>query len=91
MDLVNFGLEITTGTRVGGNGRQREAMDFVTFGLPITIGSSSGGNRRQREAIFGNFRAANHHWDYLGRQWEATAPATDLGAGDPLTGLRKDI
>ena len=25
MDLVTFGLGITTGTRVGGNGRQREA------------------------------------------------------------------
>ena len=54
MDLVTFGLRITTGTRLGGNGgigRQREAMDLVTFGLGITTGTRLGGNGRQLEAM----------------------------------------
>ena len=61
MDLVTFEPGMTTGTRLGGNGRQRESM---------------GGNGRQREAMggsgFSNFRAGNHHWDTLGRRREAT-------------------
>ena len=79
MDLVTFELGITTGTRLGGNGRQLEAMDLVTFALGITTGTRLGGNgrqRRHREATggngFGNLRAKDHHWDTLGKQREAT-------------------
>ena len=65
--MVTFGLAITTGTRLGGNGfgnsragnhswdalgRQREAMDLVTFGLGIIIRASLGSKfGRQREAM----------------------------------------
>ena len=44
MDLVTFGLGITTGTGSGGNRRQWEAMALVTFGLGTTTGTGSAGN-----------------------------------------------
>ena len=47
MDLETFGLGITTETRLGGNGRQREPMDLVTFGVGITTGTRLGGNGKR--------------------------------------------
>ena len=57
MDLITFGLGITTGTRLGarqGGKLGRQAWE------------ATGGNG------FGNLQAGNHHWDTLGRQREAT-------------------
>ena len=48
MDLVTFGLGITTEASLGGKlGRQREAMDLVIFKLEITTGTRLGGNGKQ--------------------------------------------
>ena len=44
MDLVIFEVGITTGTRLGGNGRQLGAIDLITFGVGIG---------RQREPAYG--------------------------------------
>ena len=75
MDLVTFGMGITTGTRLRGNGRSWESLLGHAW-------EATGGNG------FGNFRAGNHYCDTLGRQREAmnlvtfklgTTTATGLG------------
>ena len=68
MDLVTFGLESTTGTGSGNNGKQYICI-CTCSGAPMHA-------RRARETMgnhgFGNFLAGNHHWHTLGKQRDAT-------------------
>ena len=83
MDLVIFGVEINTGTRLGGSGRQRI---WYFSGWKSLLGhtwEATGGNG------FGNFRAGNHYWDTLGRQREAMDLVTfglEISTGKRLGG-----
>ena len=88
MDLVTFGLGITTGTRLGGNARQWIWSCFCWESLLGHAWEATGDNgfdnfrfgywdtlREQRVNGFGNLRAGNHYWDTLGgngRQWIVT-------------------
>ena len=69
MDLVTFGLGITTWDTLG---TQRQAMDLVTFGLGITTGTAKGKLKGKQKGKLKGKAEGQHAWDATGgngRQW----------------------